>query len=466
VTLDSGNFDPASMITIAGAGTVSTGSGYNGGWTVESGTLRVTASSGLGFASPPQNVLVDGGAKLWVDGVEPGRAATLADGATLLGSNGTEAATVAANASVTFGTVGATTLTVNGLSGGSGSTAHVAGPGTVVLPSSVPSTPYAGDWSLDGGQLKIFADAQLGATGEKVTLAGGTLLLGGSVTSARSITVAAAGGTIDVGTSTGNFTGTITGAGTLAKAGPGLMTVKNVRAGGLNVTTGTMKVLPDGTAAGVSRVASLAVGAAAKLDLTNNAIVVAGGDVGSFDGAAYTGVSGLVAVGRNGGTWDRAGGIVTSDARRANDYASLGVVTASDALGLSAAATQVWGGQTVQGSDVLVAFTYGGDANLDGVINIDDYSQIDGSVAVGGALKGWFNGDFNYDGEVNIDDYSIIDGNIGIQDGSLARAGDASRAGAAVTAVPEPAGVGLLVAGGGVLLGRRRGRMISRAGGA
>jgi len=48
----------------------------------------------------------------------------------------------------------------------------------------------------------------------------------------------------------------------------------------------------------------------------------------------------------------------------------------------------LWNGLTVDATSVLVKFTYAGDANLDGVINIDDYSAIDGSVAAGG-LKGW-----------------------------------------------------------------------------
>jgi len=93
---------------------------------------------------------------------------------------------------------------------------------------------------------------------------------------------------------------------------------------------------------------------------------------------------------------------------------SIGVATAQQAKGLaSASATGVWGGQTVTGSDTLVMYTYGGDANLDGKINVDDYGHIDTSIGIG--LNGWFNGDFNFDGKINVDDYGIIDFNIGIQ---------------------------------------------------
>jgi len=58
---------------------------------------------------------------------------------------------------------------------------------------------------------------------------------------------------------------------------------------------------------------------------------------------------------------------------------------------------------------VLVKFTYGGDANLDGKIDVDDYARIDSNVTTGN--RGWSNGDFNYDGKINVDDYGIIDFN-------------------------------------------------------
>ena len=52
-------------------------------------------------------------------------------------------------------------------------------------------------------------------------------------------------------------------------------------------------------------------------------------------------------------------------------------------------------------------YTYGGDANLDGKINVDDYGKIDFNVSLG--VAGWANGDFNYDGQINGDDYFLID---------------------------------------------------------
>jgi MYXO-CTERM domain-containing protein len=93
----------------------------------------------------------------------------------------------------------------------------------------------------------------------------------------------------------------------------------------------------------------------------------------------------------------------------------------------------------VSGTDALIMYTYGGDANLDGKINVDDYGRIDFNVNLGTA--GWFNGDFNYDGKINVDDYGIIDFNVGIQGAPFSTGVSAS--GSPTTAVPEPFGLGM-----------------------
>ncbi|MCY2950438.1 MAG: hypothetical protein NTU53_00475 [Planctomycetota bacterium] len=57
--------------------------------------------------------------------------------------------------------------------------------------------------------------------------------------------------------------------------------------------------------------------------------------------------------------------------------------------------------------EVVVKYTWNGDANLDGVVNADDYFQIDSGFI--SQKKGYYNGDFNYDNTVNADDYFLID---------------------------------------------------------
>ena len=165
---------------------------------------------------------------------------------------------------------------------------------------------------------------------------------------------------------------------------------------------------------------------------------------GSWTGSAYTGVTGLI----------QSGALTSSS--RTGILTALAVASASD-IGITA--TSVWSGQTVSPSDTLVMYTYGGDANLDGKLNIDDYVKIDTGIA--GGLSGWRNGDFNYDGKINIDDYTIIDTNVGNQQGQFFTGGGIGGGGsgdlAGVSAVPEPSGAAMLILSA-TFLSRRRSR--------
>jgi hypothetical protein len=145
---------------------------------------------------------------------------------------------------------------------------------------------------------------------------------------------------------------------------------------------------------------------------------------------------------------------MTSQAAAPSGFTSISIATAQQVKGLANATdTTVWSGQTVTGSDTLVMYTYGGDANLDGKINVDDYGHIDSSVVLPG-VSGWFNGDFNYDGKINVDDYGIIDSNVPIQGAPFPTGGSLS----GVSAVPEPATLSVLSLGAAALFGRRRRR--------
>jgi hypothetical protein len=122
-----------------------------------------------------------------------------------------------------------------------------------------------------------------------------------------------------------------------------------------------------------------------------------------------------------------------------NDLLSIGTVKVGDIRGVADSATTTFAGQTVLGSDTVAMVTWGGDANLDGKINIDDYGQIDFNVGSSGSVFGWYNGDLNYDGKINIDDYGIIDFNVAAQTGVFFTAGGGIEA--EVGAVPEPSAV-------------------------
>ena len=65
-----------------------------------------------------------------------------------------------------------------------------------------------------------------------------------------------------------------------------------------------------------------------------------------------------------------------------NDLVSIGTAKVGAIKGIADTATTTFAGQTVLGSDTIAMVTWGGDANLDGKINIDDYGQIDFNVGI------------------------------------------------------------------------------------
>ena len=208
-----------------------------------------------------------------------------------------------------------------------------------------------------------------------------------------------------------------------------------------------LEIAPTGTGTRVIKTGPVAIASLAKINLQDNKLITTS-PVGSWTGSNYTGITGAIATGRGtGNLWDGTTGIVTGQTQAiGSNYTSIGVAKASDVRPSTATATALWAGQTITGTDTLVMYTYGGDATLDGKINIDDYVKIDTGIA--GGLTGWSNGDFNYDGKVNIDDYTtVIDANIGNQTGTFFASGGVSGSSGpiGVTAVPEPSAAAIVV---------------------
>jgi trimeric autotransporter adhesin len=112
----------------------------------------------------------------------------------------------------------------------------------------------------------------------------------------------------------------------------------------------------------------------------------------------------LLASGYNSGGWNGSGISSSAAASDPSHVTALGEVSNSVATG---ALYSTFDGQTVFATDVLIKFTYDGDANLDGVVNASDYTLTDTGFNLG--LSGWYNGDYNYDGSINASDYTLID---------------------------------------------------------
>jgi hypothetical protein len=167
-----------------------------------------------------------------------------------------------------------------------------------------------------------------------------------------------------------------------------------VNVGGLTLSNGATLTLANGPTDRVLVVGAggLSVAGSAKLDLTDNALVVRGG---SLDAVRSAIVSGF-----HGGDWLGSGltsGTAAADAGRASalGYATFGALGRSSFEGVAG----------LLPSDVVVRHTYYGDTNLDRRVNTDDILNILSAGKLdAGASATWVEGDMNFDGLTNTDD--------------------------------------------------------------
>jgi hypothetical protein len=138
---------------------------------------------------------------------------------------------------------------------------------------------------------------------------------------------------------------------------------------------------------------SLSIDANSSFDLMNNDLILKSGGLAA--------VEALVLKGFNNGDWK---GKAIASSTAANDpifTTALGTALAGD-IGLP-----TFDGETVAATDILVKYTYYGDADLNGFVNGDDESLLLYGLKQGGAPH-WEFGDFDYSGHVTGDDYSLF----------------------------------------------------------
>jgi hypothetical protein len=140
---------------------------------------------------------------------------------------------------------------------------------------------------------------------------------------------------------------------------------------------------------------------------------------------------------------------ITTSAARDNQFTGVGAILNDDGSGK--AIYDTFASVPVNANSVLLKYTWLGDANLDGVVNADDYFLIDSNYIP--QNPGWYNGDFNYDNVINADDYFLIDFAFLGQTAPLAArfVSDA--------VVPEPQTLPLAIVAGGLLTRRRTTRL-------
>lgn len=204
---------------------------------------------------------------------------------------------------------------------------------------------------------------------------------------------------------------------------------------------GTIILTPGGSK--VVRAAALTMTGTSKINLADNDLIV------NYDGASpLSTLRSYIVTGRNGGNW-LGNGITSTSAN-------------STTLGLGYGANDVLGMTTfdevaIDSTTVLIKFTYYGDGNLDGAVDIRDLYLLASNYNGSGKL--WTSGDFNYDGLTNAVDLGLLAKNWQAGVGSplgqnLAEA--LAFVGMGNLSVPEPAISMVLLAAIGLRVRRRR----------
>ncbi|MCX5672094.1 MAG: PEP-CTERM sorting domain-containing protein [Planctomycetota bacterium] len=211
----------------------------------------------------------------------------------------------------------------------------------------------------------------------------------------------------------------------------------------LNLLSGTSKVARGAGAVLVTQALSIDT-RKSFLDLTDNDMVV------HYDGTPYgpshtlDNVKQWIASGYANMSW-AGNGIVSSAA--AADAITYGLGYAQN--GMLFLPYDVFSGEPVDSSTILVKFTYNGDLNLDGCVDDNDVTFFnlfyDGGITTS---HYWNEGDlFGYDGRVDDNDVTILGLTYGLGIGDpLGAAGS----------MPEPATLALVALGAVALAGRRR----------
>jgi hypothetical protein len=145
-----------------------------------------------------------------------------------------------------------------------------------------------------------------------------------------------------------------------------------------------------------------------KLDLTDNALIVQA--TAATRGKVLADVSRWIKTARGSAEphWQGPFGI-TSSAAAANPFTGLAVILNDKGDGTPLLPDLK--GQVLTANDIIVKYTWNGDVNLDGAVNLNDYFQIDSAyLAQGpGVTVGYAQGDVNLDGAINLNDYFLID---------------------------------------------------------
>lgn len=277
-----------------------------------------------------------------------------------------------------------------------------------------------------------------------------------------------AGATLTLGGGFGLLANGDFGGHNLTKTGTGTLVLDNVRntygnngTAQFTINQGTVRVSQKAQAnspGGTVKVngLSIASGGSAKLDLTNNSMLI------DYT-ASLVNVEGPALAARLRSWLNSADARLYSSAADATK--GLGYKDNSDFSGAGNGSVLNFSGVTVDASSILIRYTYMGDTNVDGKVDISDLYNLatnySANHAPGAGSLVWQKGDFNYDGWVDLADLTKLATNWQAGVGAPLSAdlpALLASMGLPEVSVPEPSVVGLGAMGLSGLLARRRRR--------
>ncbi len=336
----------------------------------------------------------------------------------------------------------ATTITSTGaLATNDGATLVKAGAGELQL-NGVNTYGNNTTLQVDAGTLTLDPTIapSIGTSLTASVASGATLNLGGTENplSNGSIHANVANNGTLTATTPGKSVGEISGTGTTTVTATGAtLTANHIRQSTLNIGAGnTVTVATNGGNSGTSTVSTLSINATGKLDLNDNDLVVDNGNLAMLTAQLASGLD-------INGSYGNGPGITSSAFANNVDFNTVLGIAANVELGYTS-----FSGQTVDANDVLIKYTYYGDADLSGSVDTStDFDLYITGLTSGGSLGGWLFGDFDYSGTVDsATDFDLYITGLTTQGGALLTAGG----GNLVQAVPEPS---TFVLGGLALLG-------------
>jgi glucose/arabinose dehydrogenase len=266
-----------------------------------------------------------------------------------------------------------------------------------------------------GGNSTITLDASAGLAGINVLDGNHTITAPIVLNDSVLINVVRFGSTL-------TLSGELTATGqTIHKLGVGAVDLQNIRAAGVRVLDGTVRVLAKGTPndpSGTSVVSSYLVVPYAHFDLTNNSMIV-----------DYTGSPGTLVD-------DTRKNLLAGRLLSSSATALTGLGYGDNAL----LAQTTFAGQPVDADSLLIKFTYFGDGDLDGDVDVNDLGILASAWQTTGV---WTNGDFDYNGSIDVNDLGLLASNwqagVGSPLGPHSLADALSALGLSSASVPEPA---------------------------